>query len=105
VAARGNISTRPAIQGVVSTDTELEPPDLDGLYRAERDRLRRLAYLMTGRLDVAEEVAHDAFVRIQPRLDRIDSPARTCGRRPRRARVVLAAVASTRPAGWEVSPG
>lgn len=59
----------------MSTDTELEPPDLDGLYRAERDRLRRLAYLMTGRLHVAEEVVHDAFIRLQPRLDRIDSPA------------------------------
>jgi RNA polymerase sigma factor (sigma-70 family) len=59
----------------VSTETDVEPPDLDRLYRSERDRLRRLAYLMTGRLHVADEVVHDAFVRLHPRLDRIDAPA------------------------------
>ena len=51
----------------MSTETDVEPPDLDRLYRSERDRLRRLAYLMTERLHVADEVVHDAFVRLHPR--------------------------------------
>ena len=58
----------------MSTETDVESPDLDRLYRSERDRLRRLAYLMTGRQHVADEVVHDAFVRLHPRLDRIDAP-------------------------------
>jgi RNA polymerase sigma factor (sigma-70 family) len=56
------------------TGTDVDPPDLDRLYRAERDRLRRLAYLMTGHLHVADEVVQDAFVRLQPRLAGVETP-------------------------------
>lgn len=56
------------------TGTDVDPPDLDRLYRTERDRLRRLAYLMTGHLHVADEVVHDAFVRLQPRLAAVETP-------------------------------
>jgi len=44
------------------------------LYREQRDRLRRLAYLMTGEREVAEEIVHDAFVRVHRRWDSIDTP-------------------------------
>jgi RNA polymerase sigma factor (sigma-70 family) len=56
------------------TDPDVEGPDLDRLYRAERDRLRRLAYLMTGQVHVADEIVHDAFVRLQPRLAGVEAP-------------------------------
>jgi len=69
-----NISALPPIYGYVMTGTDVDPPDLDRLYRAERDRLRRLAYLMTGHLQVADEVVHDAFVRLQPRLAGVETP-------------------------------
>ncbi|MGH9260341.1 MAG: RNA polymerase sigma factor [Acidimicrobiales bacterium] len=45
------------------------------LYKTQRDRLRRIAYLMTGQQAVAEEIVHDAFLRIHERLGAIDTPA------------------------------
>jgi RNA polymerase sigma factor (sigma-70 family) len=45
------------------------------LYKTERDRLRRVAYLMTGQQADAEEIVHDAFLRIHDRLGAVDSPA------------------------------
>jgi RNA polymerase sigma factor (sigma-70 family) len=57
------------------TSTDAAVADLDRLYRDERDRLRRLAYLMTGRLHVADEIVHDAFVRLQPRLGSVETPS------------------------------
>jgi RNA polymerase sigma factor (sigma-70 family) len=45
------------------------------LYASHRDRLRRLAYLMTGQREAADEIVHDAFARVQRRWDGIDSPA------------------------------
>jgi RNA polymerase sigma-70 factor (sigma-E family) len=61
--------------------TEIRPrrvpgPDdpVERLYRDSRDRLRRLAYLMTGQAAVAEEIVHDAFVRAHGRWDRIETP-------------------------------
>jgi len=57
------------------TKTDAGVAELDQLYRDERDRLRRLAYLMTGRLHVAEEVVQDAFVRLQPRLPAVETPS------------------------------
>jgi RNA polymerase sigma-70 factor (sigma-E family) len=49
--------------------------DFDALYRDHRDRLRRTAYLMIGQAAVAEEVVHDAFIRVHNRWDSIDTPA------------------------------
>ena len=45
------------------------------VYRSQRDRLRRVAYLMTGQAAVAEELVHDAFVRLHQRWDTVDVPA------------------------------
>lgn len=45
------------------------------IYRAERNRLRRVAYLMTGQGAVAEELVHDAFVRLHQRWAAVDVPA------------------------------
>src|SRR5688572_28708064 len=49
--------------------------ELAVLYRDQRDRLRRVAYLMTGQAAVAEEIVHDAFVRIHDRWRDLDTPA------------------------------
>jgi RNA polymerase sigma factor (sigma-70 family) len=49
--------------------------DVAHLYASRRDRLRRLAYLMTGEQEAAEEIVHDAFARVQRRWASIDSPA------------------------------
>jgi RNA polymerase sigma factor (sigma-70 family) len=45
------------------------------VYRTECDRLRRVAYLMTGQRAVAEELVHDAFVRLHQRWAAVDVPA------------------------------
>ena len=50
-------------------DTRAEPgaEAFELVHRSERDRLRRVAYLMTRRADVADELVHDAFVQaMQP---------------------------------------
>lgn len=44
------------------------------IYRAERDGLVRLAYLMTGSQAVAEDLVQDTFVRVMARLDPDASP-------------------------------
>ena len=45
------------------------------VYRTERNRLRRVAHLMTGHAEVAEELVHDAFVRLHQRWHTVDVPA------------------------------
>ena len=45
------------------------------LYARRRDGLRRLAYLMTGSAQVAEDVVQDAFARAHTRWATIDAPA------------------------------
>lgn len=45
------------------------------VYRSERNRLRRVAYLMTGQSAVAEELVHDAFVQLHQRWTAVDVPA------------------------------
>ena len=59
----------------------VEPPGLacavvtwTDVYRAERDGLVRLAYLMTGSQAVAEDLVQDTFVRVMARLDPDASP-------------------------------
>ena len=44
------------------------------LYSSQRDRLIRLAYLLTGSQPVAEDLVHDTFLRIQPRLATLAEP-------------------------------
>jgi RNA polymerase sigma factor (sigma-70 family) len=59
------------------TDTRAGPgaEDFAHVYRTQRNRLRRVAYLMTGQAAVAEELVHDAFVRLHERWEAVDVPA------------------------------
>jgi RNA polymerase sigma-70 factor (sigma-E family) len=44
------------------------------LYRRERQPMVRLAYLLTGGDPAAEELVHDAFLRVHARWSTIDAP-------------------------------
>jgi RNA polymerase sigma factor (sigma-70 family) len=44
------------------------------LYSTYRDPLIRLAYVLTGSQAVAEDLVHDTFVRVYPRLDGLGEP-------------------------------
>lgn len=44
------------------------------IYRAERDGLTRLAYLMTGSQPVAEDLVQDCFIKVMNRLQPADEP-------------------------------
>jgi RNA polymerase sigma-70 factor (sigma-E family) len=44
------------------------------LYRAQRDGLVRLAYLLTGSQATAEDLVQDVFLRCRDRLDDIEQP-------------------------------
>jgi RNA polymerase sigma factor (sigma-70 family) len=44
------------------------PASWDDVYRAERDGLVRLAYLMTGSQAVAEDLVQDCFVRVMAKI-------------------------------------
>jgi RNA polymerase sigma factor (sigma-70 family) len=46
------------------------------LYEREFARAARLAHLLTGSNDAAEDIAQDAFLRVGPRLDAVDDPSR-----------------------------
>jgi RNA polymerase sigma-70 factor (sigma-E family) len=85
----------------------VEPPGLafavatwTDIYRAERDGLVRLAYLMTGSQAVAEDLVQDTFVRVMARLDPSSSP----GAYLRRS-VINACYSWHRRAWREVRPG
>jgi RNA polymerase sigma-70 factor (sigma-E family) len=52
-----------------------EPPaSFEELYCSQRDRLIRLAYLLTGSQMVAEDLVQDTFLRIEPHLDGLIEP-------------------------------
>ncbi len=53
----------------------------ESLYAEEVDAMARLAFLMVGSEEQAEELVHDAFARLYERWDRVDNPGgylRTC---------------------------
>jgi RNA polymerase sigma-70 factor (sigma-E family) len=53
----------------------------EALYADEVDAMARLAFLMVGSVDQAEELVHDAFAQLYERWDRVDNPGgylRTC---------------------------
>ena len=53
----------------------------EDLYRDEYDAMVRVAFLLVGNPESAEELVQDAFIRVHLRWDRIDSPGaflRTC---------------------------
>ncbi len=70
------------------------------IYRAERDGLVRLAYLMVGSQAVAEDLVHDTFIRVMARLEPDGSP----GAYLRRS-VINACYSWHRRAWREVRPG
>jgi RNA polymerase sigma-70 factor (sigma-E family) len=49
--------------------------DVARVYAEQRPRLLRLAYLMTGQHEAAEEIVHDAFARTHERWAGIEAPA------------------------------
>ncbi|HEX5946579.1 MAG TPA: sigma-70 family RNA polymerase sigma factor [Acidimicrobiales bacterium] len=62
---------------VVGTPDEVGGPGrsaFDDVYRAERAAVVRLAALLVGSQAVAEELAHDAFLRLFERLDDVEIP-------------------------------
>ena len=54
--------------------TKTATADLEALYRAHYPPLMRLAYLLTGSNEVAEDLVHDVFLRAGHRLP-LDHPA------------------------------
>jgi DNA-directed RNA polymerase specialized sigma24 family protein len=48
--------------------------DVDALYRAHAERLRRLAAAVVLERQLAEEIVHDAFVGLQQHRQRVDDP-------------------------------
>ena len=56
------------------TTTNAWPPPLISLYESERLRYIRVAYLITGRVDVAQELVQDAFLAVAPRWSTIEHP-------------------------------
>jgi RNA polymerase sigma factor (sigma-70 family) len=55
-------------------ETAGQSVDVDALYLDERPGLVRLAFLLTGSSETAEDVVQDAFERCLSRLDRVDKP-------------------------------
>jgi len=73
----------PGVPSSEPTDRVVEswPDSLVDLYREQHARMLKLAWLLTGSLEAAEEVVQEAFVRIRPHFGRIDYPVsylRTC---------------------------
>jgi RNA polymerase sigma-70 factor (sigma-E family) len=62
------VSARMAGMDVTSTDP------IDALYRRERTTMRRLAYLITGSPELAEEIVQEAFAVLHRRWETIDEP-------------------------------
>lgn len=61
----------------MTTSEELHRPRgsaFDDVYRAERPAVVRLAALLVGSQAVAEELAHDAFLRLFERFDEVENP-------------------------------
>lgn len=48
---------------------------IDDLFRLHRSRLARLAFLLTGSAEIADELAQEAFARLWPRIAEIRDPA------------------------------
>jgi len=51
-------------------------PDVDPLYRAQRSSMLRLARLLTGSFEIAEEVVQEAFLKLQIAPTAPEYPAR-----------------------------
>jgi RNA polymerase sigma factor (sigma-70 family) len=76
VRARNN-STELTINRGVEPRTTAPGVDnlIEQLYPSVAPRLRRVAYLMVGQAEIAEEIVHEAFARTYHRLASVDAPA------------------------------
>lgn len=63
------------MRSVTSTPGSGEDTRFDVFYRDEFVRAARLAHLLTGSNDGADDIAQEAFMRLRPRLGEIDNPA------------------------------
>ncbi len=63
-----------------TSETEFLPSFVD-LYHECLTPMVRLAWALTGSEVVAEDVVHDAFIRVHAHWSSIESPRGTCGRR------------------------
>jgi RNA polymerase sigma-70 factor (sigma-E family) len=65
----------------VEADAAYVADSFEALYAAEAKAMSRLAYLLVGSPERAQELVHDAFARLYERWDRVDNPGaylRTC---------------------------
>jgi RNA polymerase sigma factor (sigma-70 family) len=62
---------------VRKTPTPIAPGEraITELFRERFDPMVRLATLLTGSIETAEELVMDAFTRLAPRIDELDQPA------------------------------
>ncbi len=71
MARRGLDRVGPAIDGAVAVPQRL----FAEFYTAQYSPMVRLAHLMTGSNQAAEDLVQDSFLRLGPRWDRVDQPA------------------------------
>ena len=75
----GGVDLNVPFNMVSTADTASDPTDagngFDEFYRSEFLRTVRLARLLTGRVDIAEDLAHEAFVRVHRITRPIDNRA------------------------------
>ena len=55
-------------------DADAATLSFDDIYRLERPKLVRVAYLIVRSQHVAEELVHDGFLRLHQNIDTVDSP-------------------------------
>ena len=68
------IATLPAVVESIELADSGTPAEIEQLYREHVPGARRLAYLLTGNRELAEDVVHDAFIRVAGRIRRIREP-------------------------------
>lgn len=66
--------SRPAVVTVVPGGEVLDHPSFTELYERVYDSMVRLAYVILGSADAAEEVVQDAFLALHDRFGQIDRP-------------------------------
>ena len=59
---------------MVVDDAAAATQTFDDIYRQQRPRLVRTAYLIVRSQHVAEELVHDGFVRLHQNIDTVESP-------------------------------
>lgn len=64
-----------SVQNHAADDCPPASPLLEELYRDEASAMLRLAWLMTGSRALAEDIVHDAFLRLEGALGEVQAPA------------------------------